>query len=102
MYEKLSVATTGFSWVASPPRPMTKSLPAARPGREGDGQDEQRGRDAVEHAGLLQGASVRKVGSRTSRRPSPTRLNPNTVTKIASPGKVATHHAEARNWRPST
>src|SRR5229473_2724113 len=45
---------------------------------------------------------ARRRGSSASRRPSPNRLNPNTVTKIATPGKVATHHAEARNCRPST
>src|SRR5215467_12849904 len=33
MYDWLSVATTGLSDVASPLRPMTKSLPAARPER---------------------------------------------------------------------
>src|ERR1700730_4175337 len=41
-------------------------------------------------------------GASASPRPSPNRLNPKTVTKIATPGKVATHQAEARNCRPST
>src|SRR5215471_12153761 len=45
---------------------------------------------------------ARRRGSSASRKPSPKRLNPSTVTKIATPGKVATHHAEARNCRPST
>ena len=31
-------------------------------------------------------------GSRISRRPSPSRLNPTAVIKIASPGKVTSHH----------
>ncbi len=37
----------------------------------------------------------RVVGSRASRRPSPRRLNPTTVTTMAIPGKVATHGATA-------
>src|SRR5439155_5420008 len=34
--------------------------------------------------------------SKTSRRPSPSRLNPSTVRKMASPGKVAAHHPPGR------
>jgi hypothetical protein len=39
--------------------------------------------------------SLRIRGSRASRRPSPTKLNPSTVIKIASPGKVVSQGAKA-------
>jgi len=35
-------------------------------------------------------------GSNASRKPSPSRLNPITVRKIATPGRVETHHASRR------
>jgi hypothetical protein len=37
----------------------------------------------------------RKKGSRASRKPSPSRLNPMTVITMARPGNVAIHHAES-------
>ena len=39
------------------------------------------------------GAHTLRRGSNVSRRPSPKRLIPSTVTRIASPGNVASHHA---------
>src|SRR4029453_16180444 len=40
-------------------------------------------------------------GSSVSRSPSPSRLMPSTVTRMARPGKVASHHAVDRYTRPS-
>src|SRR5215218_263061 len=40
-------------------------------------------------------------GSTMSRRPSPSRLKPSTVRKIARPGKVENHQASGRYWRLS-
>src|SRR5713101_8871085 len=42
----------------------------------------------------------RSRGSSRSRRPSPMRLKPTTVTRIARPGKVAIHGAVSMNERP--
>src|SRR5882724_7718745 len=41
------------------------------------------------------------LGSSVSRRPSPSRLMPSTVTRMARPGKVASHHAVDKYARPS-
>ena len=40
-------------------------------------------------------------GSRTSRSPSPKKLNARLTTKIARPGNVETHHCSNKYWRPS-
>ena len=68
----------------SRPRPKptprtTSTMPVAD--REGDAQV----RD------LEQRRHRRAFGSRTSRRPSPSRLKPSETTKMAMPGMVATH-----------
>ena len=42
---------------------------------------------------LFFGSHTLRRGSNVSRRPSPNRLIPSTVTRIASPGNVASHHA---------
>src|SRR5262249_51639994 len=96
-----------------------------RRGREADECEQQHDQDGVDHRsppfclwarlgrrgpGLAttcgthcyHGERPRKVGSDASRSPSPNRLKPSTVTKMASPGNVAIHQAEARNCRPST
>ncbi len=59
------------------------------------------------HLFLRASIKVRCLGSRTSRRPSPSRLNASTATKIAAPGNTAIHHAivtkpcESKIIRPS-
>src|SRR4029453_4830466 len=110
MYDWLSVAITGLSEVASPLSPMTKSLPAARPAAgarpiaAASRASTMAWITSVLHSWAVCGAHhgshgecPRKVGSDTSRSPSPNRLNPSTVTKMARPGNVAIHQAEARN-----
>src|SRR5260221_333282 len=42
-----------------------------------------------------------RVGSKASRKPSPTRLKANTVSAIASPGKIDIQGAVSRKVRPS-
>src|SRR6185312_3851017 len=45
--------------------------------------------------------STQTLGSRASRRRSPTRLIASTVARIARPGKVGSHHATLTKSRPS-
>jgi hypothetical protein len=61
------------------------------------GSEPSAGSEAICWLGVRLDVQRFKRGSSTSRRPSPTRLQPITVTRIATPGKVATQGAVRRN-----
>src|SRR5215471_7835761 len=109
MYDWLSVATTGLSDVASPLRPMTKSLPAARP--DWGVRPMTAASNAIRMAWITEilrscvrlssvrttfyhGDGLRDVSDPALRGQSPNRLKPSTLTKMARPGNVAIHQAE--------
>ena len=46
-------------------------------------------------------SALARLGSRTSRRPSPSRLKPRLTTKIAMPGTAGTHHWSRMFSRPT-
>src|SRR2546422_605657 len=68
-------------------------------GAEGEagGREEVAAVEVPGHGGLL----VQLLGSRTSRRPSPIRLNASTVSMMARPGKTEIQGAVSRYVRPS-
>src|SRR5262249_52983863 len=95
------LAATGFAHHAENPSARPSQLHMIEtPGHAVVGPDPQAQVPHLEQR-LTAHRERLKRGSTLSRRPSPSRLKPSTVRKMASPGKVENHQASGKYWRLS-